>query len=103
MKITSIDSLEQYELLLMEKSENRKFSLRQNLGLFQQSINPIYIFSEGVKSTFPILGKKDLQIYSAIEFVNWGYKFITKNKETPTFIRFIRLYLPKFLNTTNSI
>lgn len=103
MKITSIDSLEQYELLLMEKSDNRRFSIRNNLFLLQKSINPIYILSEAITSTFPILGKADLQIYSTIELINWGYKYVTKSKETPSFIRFIRLYLPKFLKQPNTI
>ncbi len=102
MKITNVESLEQYEYLLIEKSEMRKLALKKDILALQKSINPLHLILNQFRSIFPILNKAELKTYSIIELLNWGYKTVTKNKETPSIVRLVRLFLPKFFAAKSS-
>lgn len=102
IKITNLKALEQYEFLLEEKSEIKKISLAMNARLLKKSLNPFSLISDKVAELFPLHDNHELKTYSTVELINWVYKFVTKTKETPSFIRLIRMYLPKYFALKNS-
>lgn len=103
IKINNIEALEQYEFLLEEKSEVKKISLEMNAELLKESLNPFSLVTEKLSQVFPLEGNTEIKAYTAVELVNWVYKLITQKKETPSIIRLIRMYLPKYFALKNSI